>query len=323
MNAIITLVASLLIAVFFLGPHLAARFAIERLVVKQPAKAQTSTEEFGRALFFSVPFVGIAALLVWLYSHTRYVFDPDVLDGIFASNTSKERWSALHGMWPVRDILVWTYLEVLTYVFLVWFAVRSYARKPRSARIFSLDRFSRFVTSPYLKSEWDVLARGILLPPSTEMLADVETKSGKIFLGTLEGVKTNADGSLRHLQLSKVSIRVQKGGPTEMRVSSRMLDEPYVFRDSFYFVILAGEISNINLRFALPEGSDLEGLEGPPQTTANPTPSAPTESQVLREQSLEEGLTGLSEAKKRELMEQLGSPVVDDQAGGKDAVGAP
>ncbi len=74
--------------------------------------------------------------------------------------------------------------------------------------------------------------------------------------------------------------------------------EQYVFRDSFYFVILAGEISNINLRFALPEGSDLETPEEPPQTLTAPAPHATAESQVLREESLEEGLTGLSETKK-------------------------
>lgn len=190
MNAIITLIASLVIATFFLGPHLAARFAIERLIVKQPAKTQTSTEEFGRALFFSVPVVGLACFLVWLHAHYQYVFVPDKLDCIFASQSSfGQRWSALDALWPIRDILVGTYLEVLVYVGLIWLAVR-FSRPTRSARLSRLSTLlfslGKFFTSPYFKSEWDVLASGILLPLHTEMLADVKTKSGKIFLGTLE-----------------------------------------------------------------------------------------------------------------------------------------
>ena len=308
MNAIITLLASLVIAVFFLGPHLAARFAIEWLIVKQPAKAQTSTEEFARALFFSVRLVGIAAFLVWLYTHQRYVFDPEALDRLFASDSSfQERWSALPSLWPVRDLLVCTYLEVLAYVGLVWLSVRSYVHSAQSATSYgrAWALISRFITSPYLKSEWDVLASGILLPPETEMLAAIETKGGKIFLGTLADVRTNPDGSLRHLQLSKVSIRVKKNTqPGEAEQQTR--DQPYIFQDSYYFVVFASEISNVNLRFAVPDKPNLVISNATRQSPEASISLTAPESSILREQSLEDELTGLSDAKKRELMEQLG-----------------
>ncbi len=268
MNAIITLLASIVIGLFFIGPYLAARFAIELLIVKQPAKAQTSTEELARSLFFSVPFVAVASFLVWLRFHTHYVFDPATLDVVFASGiTFEKRWPAMQAMWPVRSVLLVVYVEVAIFVSLVWLAVHLLRITKTSTRRLSWNYVYRKLASPYLKSEWDVLANQLLLPRGTVVQADVATKGGKVFLGTLEGVVTNSDGTLRHMELSSPTIRAVRPEASAEQSETPVLQD-YVFRNSFYFVVLASEISNVNLRFA--ESGGLLAAEGGKHETGDP-----------------------------------------------------
>jgi hypothetical protein len=246
---------SILLALFFIGPALLARQAMERRL-RQPTRAQTSTEELARYIFFSSFFVVIAALATWAsitFLPTKYAFNLDALNPLFADGSSLQtRW--WDSTWVIRWMMAWLYLLDFAYIGLLYLAI------PLFGRLNGIWRdLCAFLLAPYLRSDWDVLAAKIGFLPNTEIQADVEVKGGKIFMGKLEKLQTSSDGGLLYLQLLTPAIRarnaptvfplaVQVGTHTGTVQSGQTIAPNYVFKESSRFVILASDISNINFR---------------------------------------------------------------------------
>jgi hypothetical protein len=123
MTALVTLLASVFAALFLIGPAFLSREIIGRLIIKQPSRPQTSTEEFGRLLLQSLAFflpstVLVLGLLRLLHHSINPYRQLDCILGDTCTHPSA-RLAAVHSASPVLWILLGTYLLDLLYIALV------------------------------------------------------------------------------------------------------------------------------------------------------------------------------------------------------------
>jgi hypothetical protein len=100
-------------------------------------------------------------------------------------------------------------------------------------------------------SEWDLLFSDMLLPEGTfRIMADVLTKSGGLYQGTIQDRMLNNDGSLASITLAnprrfeREEFRKAKAADLET-----VSDEFWFNIPGNLFIVMASDIANLNLRY--------------------------------------------------------------------------
>jgi hypothetical protein len=100
-------------------------------------------------------------------------------------------------------------------------------------------------------SEWDLLFSDMLLPEGTfRIMADVLTKTGGLYQGTIQDRMLNNDGSLQSITLAnprrfeREEFRKAKAEDIET-----VSDEFWFNIPGNLFIVMASDIANLNLRY--------------------------------------------------------------------------
>jgi hypothetical protein len=100
-------------------------------------------------------------------------------------------------------------------------------------------------------SEWDLLFSDMLLPEGTfRIMADVLTKTGGLYQGTVQDRMLNSDGSLQSITLAnprrfeRAQFRQAKAQDLET-----VPDEYWINIPGNLFIVMASDIANLNLRY--------------------------------------------------------------------------
>ena len=257
----IALVATLLVAVYVLGPDLVARWILG-FVVPRKNIVQTKSEEITRGVLWAIlPFS-----LAWLLRHVGpqslasgskldlQTFFSGLYSEAFFSQHRQEFFSAADAFIKLNVcILLRLYAIVVTGSLVFNFLIEKYGvmRKHLSSHpiLSRLQPLLAIVILPRI-SEWHVVLSPILLP-SKEMNIEVDvlTKSGTLYQGSLKDKVIAGDGSLHSLTLTKPR-RFQRDRYIEERKMN-----PSVKLDNFWkavpgqlFLIMGSDVSTLNVR---------------------------------------------------------------------------
>ncbi|WP_035347245.1 hypothetical protein [Edaphobacter aggregans] len=253
----LALLVSFLIAVYLLGPNLIARWAAD-LVVFRKTRAESRAEEVARSVIgATVPLVIAVAWARWsgaLWSSgtqgdVETVFSALQSDSFFQQHHAPFFTSLYAFFWMNYAILWRLYLIVLIACAVRVMIVLNYNLIWRRLR----RRWMRTLLATIVPrlSEWDLLFSDMLLPEGTfRIMADVLTKTGGLYQGTVQDRMLNSDGSLASITLAnprrfeRAEFRKAKAEDLET-----VPDEYWFNIPGNLFIVMASDIANLNLRY--------------------------------------------------------------------------
>lgn len=253
----LALLVSFLIAVYLLGPNLIARWAAD-LVVFRKTRAESHAEEIARSVIAAaIPLVlavawarGAGAL--WhsgTQADVETVFSSLQSDSFFQQHHAQFFTSLYAFFWMNFAILWRLYLIVLIACALRVFVVLNYNRIWRRLH----KRWMRTLLATIVPriSEWDLLFSDMLLPEGTfRIMADVLTKTGGLYQGTVQDRMLNSDGSLASITLANPRrferAEFRKAKAEDLATVS---DEFWFNVPGNLFIVMASDIANLNLRY--------------------------------------------------------------------------
>jgi hypothetical protein len=254
---VLALLVSFLIAVYLLGPNLIARWAAD-LVVFRKTRAESHAEEVARSIIgAAIPLVLAIAWARWsgaLWSSgtqrdVETVFSALQSDNFFQAH-HQQFFSSLYAFSWMNYAILWRlYLIVLMASALRVAIVLNYNRVWRRLH----RRWMRTLLATIVPriSEWDLLFSDMLLPEgSFRIMADVLTRTGGLYQGTVQDRMLNADGSLQSITLSnprrfeRAEFRKRKAEDLET-----VSDEFWFNIPGNLFIVMASDIANLNLRY--------------------------------------------------------------------------
>ena len=253
----LALLVSFLIAVYLLGPNLIARWAAD-LVVFRKTRAESHAEEVARSIISAaLPLLLAIAWARWsgaMWSNgtqadVETVFSALQSDNLFQSHHQQFFDSLYKFFWMNYSILWRLYLIVLIACAVRVFVVLNYNRIWRGLR----RRWTRTLLATIVPriSEWDLLFSDMLLPEGTfRIMADVLTKTGILYQGTVQDRMLNSDGSLASITLAnprrfeRDDFRKAKAQDIET-----VSDEFWFNIPGNLFIVMASDIANLNLRY--------------------------------------------------------------------------
>jgi hypothetical protein len=254
---LLALLVSFLIAVYLLGPNLIARWAAD-LVVFRKTRAESHAEEVARSIISAaLPLLLAIAWARWsgaMWSNgtqadVETVFSALQSDNFFQSHHQQFFDSLYKFFWMNYSILWRLYLIVLIACAVRVFVVLNYNRIWRGLR----RRWTRTLLATIVPriSEWDLLFSDMLLPEGTfRIMADVLTKTGILYQGTVQDRMLNSDGSLASITLAnprrfeRDDFRKAKAQDIET-----VSDEFWFNIPGNLFIVMASDIANLNLRY--------------------------------------------------------------------------
>ena len=253
----LALLVSFLIAVYLLGPNLIARWAAD-LVVFRKTRAESHAEEVARSIIAAaIPLVLAVAWARWAGSLWRSGTQADV-ETVFSALQSDSFFQQHHAQfftslyaffWMNYAILWRLYLIVLIACAVRVVIVLKYNLIWRRLH----RRWMRTLLATIVPriSEWDLLFSDMLLPEGTfRLMADVLTKTGGLYQGTVQDRMLNNDGSLASITLAnprrfeRAEFRKAKSEDIET-----VPDEFWFNIPGNLFIVMASDIANLNLRY--------------------------------------------------------------------------
>ncbi len=257
----LTLVVSLTVAVFLLGPELLSRwvfgFAVERRNL-----VQTRGEEITRALIWaSVPWLVTS---FWLFFDPRVqlpgsaedwkVFFSAVYSESFYREHTSEFFRSFHAVRWTAFIVAWRlYLADLLLSSVIALSLRNFAYLSSNAIFRPLVWVLKKVVLSRVAT-WHLLLSGMLLPsPDHQLHADVLLKNGVMYQGRVRDKTLANDGTLQTLTLAdpRRFLRDQFQ-PVKAKWPKTSAAPYWRAIPGNMFVLLASEISNLNLRYLEP-----------------------------------------------------------------------
>jgi hypothetical protein len=254
---VLALLVSFLIAVYLLGPNLIARWAAD-LVVFRKTRAESHAEEVARSIIAAaIPLVlavlwaqGTGAL--WrsgTQSDVETVFSALQSDNFFQQHHAEFFTSLYRFFWMNYAILWRLYLIVLIACAVRVFIVLNYNRIWRRLH----KRWMRTLLATIVPriSEWDLLFSDMLLPEGTfRIMADVLTKTGGLYQGTVQDRMLNVDGPLASITLANPR-RFERGDFRKAKSEDieTVPDEFWFNVPGNLFIVMASDIANLNLRY--------------------------------------------------------------------------
>jgi hypothetical protein len=254
---VLALLVSLLIAVYLLGPNLIARWAAD-LVVFRKTRAESRAEEVARSIIgAAIPLVLAVLWARWTGSLWRSGTQADV-ETVFSALESDNFFQQHHAQfftslyaffWMNYAILWRLYLIVLIACAVRVVIVLKYNLIWRRLH----KRWMRTLLATIVPriSEWDLLFSDMLLPEGTfRIMADVLTKTGGLYQGTVQDRMLNTDGSLQSITLAnprrfeRAEFRKAKSEDLETVPEEFWFNVP-----GNLFIVMASDIANLNLRY--------------------------------------------------------------------------
>jgi hypothetical protein len=254
---VLALLVSFLIAVYLLGPNLIARWAAD-LVVFRKTRTESHAEEVARSVIAAaIPLVLAVAWARWAGSLWRSGTQADVetvfsalqSDSFFRQHHAQFFTSLYAFFWMNYAILWRLYLIVVIACVVRVVIVLKYNLVWRRLH----RRWMRTLLATIVPriSEWDLLFSDMLLPEGTfRLMADVLTKTGGLYQGTVQDRMLNNDGSLASITLAnprrfeRAEFRKAKSEDLETVPEEFWFNVP-----GNLFIVMASDIANLNLRY--------------------------------------------------------------------------
>jgi hypothetical protein len=249
---VLPLAASFLAALYLLGPDLISRSIIGLIAPRRSASANRG-EEVSRAVLWAV--VPLSLAIVWVI-HTpslRTWGDSATVLNVYAclsttcSGTDRTNlWPSLRGFLGMNYSLLWReYLLVVVGAIFVCLVIVNFGRLRRRLKHAFLRELLAQIVTPML-ADWHVWLSDMLLPEDDlTLVADVLTKNGMLYQGTVGKEVLAADGSLQTLTL--ISPRrflrdehTAAGKPDNTEPFWRQIP-------GSLFILLASDIVNLNV----------------------------------------------------------------------------
>jgi hypothetical protein len=254
---VLALLVSLLIAVYLLGPNLIARWAAD-LVVFRKTRIESHAEEVARSILGAI--LPLALAVVWarwtgaLWSSgtqrdVETVFSALESDNFFQAH-HQQFFTSLYAFFWMNYAILWRlYFIVLLASGLRVAIVLNYNRVWRR-----LDRrWMRTLLATIVPriSEWDLLFSDMLLPEGTfRIMADVLTKTGGLYQGTVQDRMLNGDGSLQSITLANPRrFEREQFRKAKAEDLATVPDEYWINIPGNLFIVMASDIANLNLRY--------------------------------------------------------------------------
>jgi hypothetical protein len=254
---LLALLVSSMIAVYLLGPDLISRWAAD-LVVFRKTRIQSHAEEVARAILGAV--IPLAIAIAWARStgalwHSGTQGDVEVVFSALQSDNffqqhHQEFFTSLYKFFWMNYTILWRlYALVILFAALRIFVVLNYNRIWRSLK----KRWLRTALATIVPriSEWDLLFSDMLLPEGTfRIMADVLTRTGGLYQGTILDRMLNPDGTLQSITLGNPRrferAQFRKAKEEDLATTS---DEYWFNIPGNLFVVMAADIANLNLRY--------------------------------------------------------------------------
>lgn len=263
----IAIIVTYMVAVYLLGPELLSRWILGFVVLRKNV-IQTKGEEITRALVWAA--LPLLFSLVWTYvwwSFRGYGSEVELQRAF--SGLYSESFFLLHrqAVFDSFDTVWWMNVAVLWRLYLTTLSISvllnvivlhyGYLRQKRWGRL--MTAVVARTTLPYI-SEWHLLFSKTLLPnASTELHADVLTKSGVLYQGRVQEKLLGPEGTLQTLTLAEPRRFLR-----EQCLEQKKQDES-AKSDSYWrpipgnlFVIFGSDIANVNLRYVEPARAILQ-----------------------------------------------------------------
>lgn len=259
----IALVATLIVAVYILGPDLVARWILG-FVVPRKNLMQTKSEEITRGIVRAI----IPFILAWLLRNHGFVFlapttkidFQTLFSGLYSEsffNANRCQFFLAAKLFLKFNVclLVRLYVIVLLASLLINLLIKKYGalRQWLVLKTWCPRAIPTILATLILPSisEWHVMLSDILLPSRNLIIAvDILTKSGMLYQGILKDKLIASNGDL---------LTVALGSPKRFRREQYMEDrkntpepslDPYWKRiPGNLFVIVASDIATLNVRY--------------------------------------------------------------------------
>jgi hypothetical protein len=254
---VLALLVSFLIAVYLLGPKLIARWAAD-LVVFRKTRVESHAEEVARSIIAAA--VPLLLAVVWARStgalwsagsqgDVETVFSALQSDNFFQTHHAQFFESLYRFFWMNFAILWRLYLIVVVACAVRVFVVLNYNRIWRRLK----TRWMRTLLATIVPriSEWDLLFSDMLLPEGTfRIMADVLTKTGILYQGTIQDRMLNGDGSLASITLANPRRFERAEFRKAKEVDLGAVQDEFWFNiPGNLFLVMASDIANLNLRY--------------------------------------------------------------------------
>ncbi|MDE1178787.1 MAG: hypothetical protein PW789_19610 [Edaphobacter sp.] len=253
----LALLVSFLIAVYLLGPNLIARWAAD-LVVFRKSRVESHAEEVARSILAAA--IPLALAVAWARStgalwasgtqtDVETVFSSLQSDNFFQSH-HQQFFTSLYAFFWMNYAILWRlYFLVFIACGVRVFIVFNYNRIWRRLH----TRWMRTLLATIVPriSEWDLLFSDMLLPEGTfRIMADVLTKSGGLYQGTITDRMLSNDGSLVSITLANPR-RFERDDFRKAKSAdlSTVPDEFWFNIPGNLFIVMASDIANLNLRY--------------------------------------------------------------------------
>lgn len=253
----LALLVSFLIAVYLLGPNLIARWAAD-LVVFRKTRSESHAEEVARSILAAA--IPLLLAIVWAQwrgalwargtqSDVEIVFSALESDNFFQTHHA-QFFSSLYAFFWMNYAILWRlYFLVMMACLVRIVVVLNYNRIWRRLH----KRWMRTLLATIVPriSEWDLLFSDMLLPEgSFRIMADVLTKTGGLYQGSIQDRMLNADGSLQSITLANPRrferAEFRKAKAEDLATTA----EEYWFNiPGNLFIVMASDIANLNLRY--------------------------------------------------------------------------
>jgi hypothetical protein len=254
---LLALLVSFLIAVYLLGPDLISRWAAD-LVVFRKTRIQSHAEEVARAVIgAAIPLVLAFFWAQWSGALARVGTRTD-LETVYSALQSDNYFQSHHAQffeslrafsWMNVCILWRLYLLVVIFSLVRIAVVLNYNSIWRRLR----SRWMRTLLATIVPriSEWDLLFSDMLLPEgSFRIMADVLTRTGGLYQGTVQDRMLNQDGSLQSITLANPR-RFERSEFRKAKEEDLATEtEEFWFNiPGNLFIVMASDIANLNLRY--------------------------------------------------------------------------
>jgi hypothetical protein len=247
----------LLIAVYLLGPDLIARWAAD-LVVFRKTRVESHAQEVARSILGAA--IPLALAVAWAHAtgalwargtqrDVETVFSALQSDNFFQTH-HQEFFTSLYAFFWMNYAILWRlYFIVLLASGLRVAIVLNYNRVWRRLN----KRWMRTLLATIVPriSEWDLLFSDMLLPEGTfRIMADVLTKTGGLYQGTVQDRMLNSDGSLQSITLANPR-RFERAEFRKAKAEdlATVPDEYWFNIPGNLFIVMAADIANLNLRY--------------------------------------------------------------------------
>jgi len=254
---VLALLVSFLIAVYLLGPNLISRWAAD-LVVFRKTRVESHAEEVARSIIAAAIPLALAVLwarwsgALWArgtQTDVEIVFSSLQSDNFFQTH-HQQFFTSLYAFFWMNYAILWRlYFIVLLACVVRVFIVLNYNRIWRRLH----RRWMRTLLATIVPriSEWDLLFSDMLLPEGTfRIMADVLTRTGGLYQGTVQDRMLNNDGSLQSITLANPRrfgrAEFQKAKAEDIET---VTDEFWFNIPGNLFIVMASDIANLNLRY--------------------------------------------------------------------------